>query len=166
MPRYVAVSRAGTRRGVWSSPSSFSQIQSPAPFGATRRLAETLLLSTCWVNSFPPWFQIKTSQGWGLGEGSGRGGNAPQGVCSSLNPPFPPPEAVSSQHPTPNSPPAAAPRGGQLGGRRWSGPCPARAKRWPPGPSAGPRRVTGGRAPRPRVSARLQVASFFVIAAF
>lgn len=74
----------------------------------------------------------------------------------------------STQHlPAPG---ASTPKGGELGEgaarAQWSGPCPARAKPWLPGPSAGLRLAVAGWAPQPRVSAACKFASSFVTVAF
>lgn len=106
----------------------------------------------------------------GFGEGKQRGREGPAGVvCSSLKTLFffffPNPlqkhSVPCTQHlPAPG---ASTPKGGELGGgaarAQWSGPCPARAKPWLPGPSAGLRLAVAGWAPQPRVSAacKLQV---------
>lgn len=57
-------------------------------------------------------------------------------------------------------------RGGQLGSWWWSGPCPRPAKPWVRGPDRGPKLARAAWAPRPRVSARSQVASFLAVVAF
>lgn len=52
----------------------------PPPFDPLGLTAVNLL-----GNSFPPGFQVKTSPGWGLGEGSRGGGNVLQGWCALLS---------------------------------------------------------------------------------
>lgn len=60
-----------------ASPKSntLSSTVCPHPHSHPQRLPENPLLSARSVNHFPPGFQIKTSPGWGLREGSGGGGN-------------------------------------------------------------------------------------------
>lgn len=158
--------------GVCSPPPGFSQIRSlfqPLSLGCLPLTPQVSLIKVV-GNSFPPGFQIKTSPGWGLGEGSRGGGNVPLGWCALLSKhsfSYPGQKQLvpSTQHLPALR--ASAPQGGELGGgaarARWSGPCPARAKPSLPGPSAGPRRAAAGWVPQPRVSAacKLQVLLHF-----
>lgn len=155
------VSRAG-RRGLSPSPgvSPKSAPLSPAAPPSSPQPPSNFLRLRCRQlagrSVLPAGFKSKLPRGgvWGrAAEGEGmvcRGGEL--GCSNSFSP--------VQQRPGPC---AQRRRGGQLGSCRGSGPCPTPAKPWVRGPDRGPKLARAAWAPRPRVSARSQVASFLAV---